>query len=167
MIGLIILAVIVGVVTLAVIIRKIVYYQNYTKWKVGDLIKTDDYKLQKELDNHNLQFAELAGWDKHNVYVVIGKLTHKIPYTSIDYNKSYVWRKNYELCKKVMGTDPAFSSSVANEPIKSNSGSLLKIDGKDISTMTETECQVYLNIALRAEKYEQADAIKKRMEHFR
>ena len=41
------------------------------------------------------------------------------------------------------------------------------IEGKYIDSMSETECSIYLNIALNEEKFEEADAIKKRMEHFR
>ena len=40
-------------------------------------------------------------------------------------------------------------------------------NGKDISSMNETECQVYLNQALEDEDYELAERIRKQLEKFR
>ena len=40
-------------------------------------------------------------------------------------------------------------------------------NGKDISSMNETECQVYLNQALEEEDYELAEKIRKQLEKFR
>jgi protein-arginine kinase activator protein McsA len=40
-------------------------------------------------------------------------------------------------------------------------------NGKDISSMNETECQVYLNQALEEEDYELAEKIRKQLEKFK
>jgi len=40
-------------------------------------------------------------------------------------------------------------------------------NGKDVSSMNETECQVYLNKAIEEENYELADKIRKQLEKFR
>jgi hypothetical protein len=42
-----------------------------------------------------------------------------------------------------------------------------KTNGKDISSMNETECQAYLNMAIQEENYELADKIRKQLEKFR
>jgi protein-arginine kinase activator protein McsA len=42
-----------------------------------------------------------------------------------------------------------------------------KTNGKDISSMNETECQAYLNKAIEDEDYELADKIRKQLEKFR
>lgn len=42
-----------------------------------------------------------------------------------------------------------------------------KTNGKNISSMNETECQVYLNKAIEDENYELADKIRKQLEKFR
>lgn len=42
-----------------------------------------------------------------------------------------------------------------------------KTNGKDISSMNETECQSYLNMAIQDENYELADKIRKQLEKFR
>lgn len=42
-----------------------------------------------------------------------------------------------------------------------------KTNGKDISSMNETECQSYLNMAIQDENYELAVKIRKQLEKFR
>jgi hypothetical protein len=42
-----------------------------------------------------------------------------------------------------------------------------KTNGKDITSMNETECQSYLNKAIEDENYELADKIRKQLEKFR
>ena len=42
-----------------------------------------------------------------------------------------------------------------------------KTNGKDISSMNETECQAYLNNAIQDENYELADKIRKQLDKFR
>ena len=42
-----------------------------------------------------------------------------------------------------------------------------KTNGKDVSSMNETECQAYLNQALEEEDYELAEKIRKQLEKFR
>ena len=64
-----------------------------------------------------------------------------------------------------MGKDPGFDSGVREEGL-SNSASL-SIDGHLIETMNETLCKIYLEQAIKEEKYEIAEAIRKRLENFR
>jgi len=42
-----------------------------------------------------------------------------------------------------------------------------KTNGKDITSMNKTECQLYLNKAIEDENYELADKIRKQLEKFR
>lgn len=42
-----------------------------------------------------------------------------------------------------------------------------KTNGKDVTSMNETECQAYLNRAIEEEDYELADKIRKQLEKFR
>jgi hypothetical protein len=42
-----------------------------------------------------------------------------------------------------------------------------KTNGKEVTSMNETECQAYLNKAIQEENYELADKIRKQLEKFR
>jgi hypothetical protein len=86
-------------------------------------------------------------------------------------NKSAIWRNNYDDAKKEMGINPAFPYDAMSLPEYSNDDFLIpigeKFQGKDISLMTETECQVYLKIAIDNDDYSTAELIRKRLENFR
>jgi len=47
------------------------------------------------------------------------------------------------------------------------SETFLLVDGQPIETMNETLCKIHLEKALKEEKYELAEALRKRLENFR
>lgn len=138
-------------------------------WKIGDKIalKSNDYK--NILRNKNKDFAILKGWDLENLYIDCGDgMVYQVSWSVMDFNKSAIWRENYENAKKVMGCNPAFTYEVNDS--RGGSGSSFdgqKYEGKVIEVMSEIECEVYLKKALEEENYEAADLIRKRKENFR
>ena len=133
-------------------------------WKVGDklsLNRGDHYQILK---NNNKEFATLEGWDLNNLYISCGNnMTYQVNWSVMNFNKSAIWRKNYDEAKKVMGCNPGFSGGVGEESESTGK----TYSGKPIDLMTEIECEVYLKKALDAEDYDTAELIKKRMEKFR
>ena len=138
-------------------------------WQIGDMVIINTHF--KELKIHNVKFATLRGWDKTKGYVSIGDDVYQIELRQISLNKSAVWRANFNSCKEVMGVEPQFTAVINNEKNsetvgKSDNGHS-QINGIEISVMNETECEVYLKLAIKKQMYEQAELIKKRMEKFR
>jgi hypothetical protein len=132
-------------------------------WKIGDKLALNKGRHNDILNNKHKEFAILKGWDLDNLYIDCGDdMVYQVDWSVINFNKSDIWRKNYENAKKVMGCDPAFKGDV------SDSSPVGRIyDGKPIDIMNETECEVYLKKALDEEDYDTAELIKKRMEKFR
>ena len=131
-------------------------------WKVGDKLSLcggDHYNVLKKKGK---DFATLKGWDLENLYIDCGDgMIYQVNWSVMSFNKSAIWRKNYEDAKKVMGCDPGFSGGVGESSI----GRVY--DGKPIDVMNEIECEVYLKQAIENEDYDMAELIKKRMEKFR
>lgn len=121
-------------------------------WLVGDLICVEkEDKLLK-----------LNGWSENSLYVEIKGINNKISWSQFLYNKSAMWRRNWNECKEYMGDkEPGFSPDLEN---RANG---LKINGTPVEFLTEIECDIFLKQALKEENYELADAIRKRMERFR
>ena len=138
-------------------------------WKIGDKIalKSNDYK--NILRNKNKDFAILKGWDLEHLYIDCGDgMVYQVSWSVMDFNKSAIWRENYENAKKVMGCNPAFTYEVNDSRGGSKSSfDGQKYEGKVIEVMSEIECEVYLKKALEEENYEAADLIRKRKENFR
>jgi hypothetical protein len=141
---------------------------NYRKkkcknWKIGDKLALCEGRHNDILSTKRKEFAILKGWDLEHLYIDCGDdMVYQVNWSVMNFNKSAIWRKNYENAKKVMGCDPAFSGGVGDSnPI----GRIY--DGKPIDTMNEIECEVYLKKALSEEDYDTAELIKKRMEKFR
>lgn len=134
-------------------------------WKVGDklsLIRGNDY--YRELERNKKEYAILKGWDLEYLYINCGDdMVYKVNWSIMDFNKSYIWRKNYEDAKKVMGCDPGFSGGIGD----SSETTGKKVDGKPVDLMNEIECEVYLKKAIEKEDFDTAELIKKRMEKFR
>jgi hypothetical protein len=127
--------------------------KEYSDWQVGDnvsLIKTED------------TLFTLVGWEKNSIYIEKDGTTHKIDWIKFHYNKSAIWRRNYQACEKAMGKDPGFAPGLVKR--KNISG---QVDGKAIELLSEIECQVYLKQAIETENYELAEKIKKQMEKYR
>ena len=145
--------------------------RNETKdWKIGDkivLLRNNENKsILNDLSEINLKYAILSGWDGKHVFLKIGEYHYEVKWERVECNVSAKWRRNYENCKKYMGVEPNIPNVVSdgNSSIPSNSR---KVDGKDISLLSETECEVQLKIAIEKEDYELADLLRKRLEHFK
>jgi hypothetical protein len=139
------------VITIKVI--TILRTREYSDWQVGDkvsLIKTED------------TLFTLVGWEKNSIYIEKDGTTHKIDWIKLHYNKSAIWRRNYQACEKAMGKEPGFSPGLGQR--KNISG---QVDGKAIELLSEIECQVYLKQAIETENYELAEKIRKQMEKYR
>jgi len=163
----VVLGAIIGVVFIYLItnvVNKVVAKFMTANWKIGDKVVCKDKN----------GFCILTGWNLDSFYVDYNGCIHELSYNKLVHNKSAHWRKAWTKCTTVMGEAPAFTYIVADNDISSvtpqaqsasNSDDIL--NGKDIATLNETECQIYLKIALNKEKYEIAEQIKKRLEFFR
>jgi hypothetical protein len=135
---------------------------EFKDWIVGDklILKTSSVEYT-EIQKLNQTFGNVVGWNVDNIYLKIGDTTHKCEWSCFDSNKSALWRRNYDECKKYMGVDPGFNAELGE------SNSKAKIHGKTIELLTEVQCEVYLKIAINEEDYDTAELIKRRMEKFR
>ena len=132
-------------------------------WEIGDKLALCKGRHNDILSTKRKEFAILKGWDLDNLYIDCGdNMVYQVDWSVMNFNKSDIWRRNYENAKKVMGCDPAFSGGVGDS---SPAGRIY--DGKQIDLMNEIECEVYLKKALDEEDYDTAELIKKRMEKFR
>ena len=133
-------------------------------WKIGDKLAVNGIQYKNILKEKRKDYAILKGWDLDNLYIDCGdNMVYQVDWSTLNFNKSAIWRENYENAKKVMGCDPGFSGGVPDECSSTNR----IYDGKPIDLMTEIECEVYLKKALEEEDYDTAELIKKRMEKFR
>lgn len=127
--------------------------REYSDWQVGDRVCTW---------NSDTLYT-LLGWELDGFYIEKDDSTHKIDWDKFHFNKSAIWRRNYQACEKAMGKDPGFSCDLS----ASNRVTGESIDGKHIDLLSEVECQVYLKQALDSENYELAEKIKKQMQKYR
>ena len=102
-------------------------------WKVGDFVAL--------IDGSDLH--KLLGWSDDGFFIEKEGSVSKIEWLKLKFNKSVIWRRNWEKCKAQMGTDPGFSPGLGKD---SSTG--VKVDGKPIEFLSETECEVYLKRAL-------------------
>lgn len=72
-----------------------------------------------------------------------------------------------ELFKYMRLLNEGFAYHKGGELYAYNDTDAGKTNGKDISSMNETECQAYLNRALEDEDYELAEKIRKQLEKYR
>jgi hypothetical protein len=135
---------------------------EFKDWIVGDklILKTSSVEYTK-IQKLNQSLGNVVGWNVDNIYLKIGDTTYKCEWSCFDSNKSALWRRNYDECKKYMGVDPGFNAELGE------SNSKAKIHGKTIELLSEVECEVYLKIAINEEDYDTAELIKRRMEKFR
>lgn len=134
-------------------------------WKVGDKLSLcRGNRYYDILQQKKREFAILKGWDLENLYIDCGdNMIYQVDWQVMNFNKSAIWRENYENAKNFMGCDPGFSGGVG----ESSESTGKTYSGKPIDLMTEIECEVYLKKALEEEDYDTAELIKKRMEKFR
>lgn len=72
-----------------------------------------------------------------------------------------------ELFKRMRLLNEGFAYHKGGELYSYNDTDAGKTNGKDISSMNETECQAYLNRALEDEDYELAEKIRKQLEKYK
>jgi hypothetical protein len=133
-------------------------------WEIGDKIRfKTNSTIFRELERVGLDLATLEGWELDNLYVSVKNTVYQVGWEDFDYNKSAIWRRNYDKAKSVMGSEPNFYRGIKNSTTESNG----KVDGKPIDLLNETECQVQLKIALENEDYDLANLLKERLEKFR
>ena len=131
-------------------------------WRVGDNIVLErDAILRMRLQNPCT--PQLAGFYEDYVFIKCGNLTINMGWDDVMYNKSQTWRKFYSESKNFMGQEPGFEETLmeVNSQSDSNSESTTELD---VRFLTETECKVYLDIALENEDYELAEKLRKRLE---
>ena len=133
--------------------------------KVGDkLALCRGNRYYDILDRKKKEFAILKGWDLENLYIDCGdNMIYQVDWQVMNFNKSAIWRENYENAEKFMGCKPGFSGGVGESSTSTNR----IYCGKPIDAMNEIECEVYLKKALEEEDYETADLIRQRQEKFR
>jgi hypothetical protein len=119
--------------------------RDYADWKVGDVIHVIG------VDQH----FKLLGWSDDGFFIEKEGAVNKMDWSKLQYNKSVIWRRNWEGCKAAMGTEPGFAPGLGKS---SNVGV-----SKPIDLLSETECEVYLKIALDKEDYTTAELIKQRL----
>lgn len=167
-----VLGIIVGVILLIVALVGVGCYnqeKSRTKkcknWKVGDkLALCRGNRYYDILDKKKKDFAILRGWDLDNLYIDCGDgMVYQVNWSVMNFNKSAIWRENYENAEKFMGCKPGFSGRVEESSTSTNR----IYCGKPIDAMNEIECEVYLKKALEEEDYETADLIRQRQEKFR
>jgi hypothetical protein len=137
---------------------------EYKDWVVGDKIIVKSNSIEREyLQKAGLSMGILVGWNENNIYLKIGDSTVKSNWDCFNSNKSALWRRNYDECKKSMGVEPGFVPELGeSKPISDK-----MIHGKPIEMLNEVECEVFLKKAIEEEDYDTAELIKKRMEKFR
>ena len=133
-------------------------------FKIGDKLVLSSGRHRRICEEKRKDFAILKGWDLEHLYIDCGDgMVYQVNWSVMNFNKSAIWRKNYEDAKNFMGCDPAFSEHVGDSSSVTNR----IYQGKPIDSMNEIECEVYLKKALEEEDYETADMIRQRMEKFR
>lgn len=133
--------------------------KEFKDWELDDTVylnksgETDKYVLR--------------GWSTEAIYVLIHESNSvlKVEWSDFKFNKSAIWRRNYDSCKSDMnGKAPNFYRGLKETPSVNMDKT---INGKQICLLTEIECQIYLKQCLDEEDYETAELIKKQMEKFR
>jgi hypothetical protein len=119
--------------------------RDYADWKVGDQVHVIG------VDQH----FKLLGWSDDGFFIEKEGAVNKMDWSKLHFNKSAIWRRNWEGCKAAMGTEPGFAPVLGKSD---NTGV-----GKPIDLLSETECEVYLKIALDKEDYATAELIKQRL----
>ena len=139
-------------------------------WKVNDVLILNLLSLSNALRKHlntTEEEALLSGWNSSNVFIRVGDKVFVEKWSSVYTNKSNFWRVNYDSCTKFMGQNPNFGM---DQTIDSSSDFILSsdfIDGKHISTLNETLCQIYLAKAIESENYELAEKLKNQLKKFK
>lgn len=157
----IVLSVIVSIILIGFGINALSKHYRNKAWKdeISDWSVGDEVYL-----NGNDTAYVLKGWSFTHIFV--SKLnetsTTKYDREKLDFNKSVVWRRNYDDCKSVMNTEPNFNRGLTDSCVINGT-----VDDKPIELLTEIECQVYLKQALDTEDYTLAAQIREQLKKYR
>lgn len=125
--------------------------KEFKDWRVGDIVTLKD--------GSNIR---VVAWSVDGIFFRnIENIIARIDWTEFKHNLSAVWRRHYEQCIKDMNVRPAFTPEL--KEITENKPDTILVYGKPIDTLTDTECQVYLKMALQEENYELAELLKKKL----
>jgi hypothetical protein len=158
----IVLSVMTGILLVAVVFIKLrdKYLDKSWKKETSDWLVGDEVYLKINDNSY-----ELKGWSMYHIFVSKNgeNTTTKYERDKLDFNKSVVWRRNYDYCKNMMNTEPNFKRGL-NTDSNVSSGT---VDNKPIELLTEIECQVYLKQALETEDYDLAAQIREQLKKYR
>ncbi len=169
MIGLAVFAAIVLVIIFLIVLRSYLVDKmrkaEFADWQIDDVI---------EFWNSN-DLIKVKAWSTDVMVYHEKDRVRTVKWSNFHRNKSAYWRRLNKECKQAMKTDKdvvnvevtILNSKGNNSKSSSYSSSHPLLDGKAVELLTETECQVYLNLALQEEEFELAEAIKNRMVNFR
>ncbi len=169
MIGLAVFAAIVLVIIFLIVLRSYLVDKmrkaEFADWQIDDVI---------EFWNSN-DLIKVKAWSTDVMVYHEKDRVYTVKWSSFHRNRSAYWRRLNKECKQAMKTDKdvvdvevtILNSKGNNSKSSSYSSSHPLLDGKAVELLTETECQVYLNLALQEEEFELAEAIKNRMVNFR
>lgn len=158
----IVLSVIVSIILIGFGINALSKHYRNKAWKdeISDWSVGDEVYL-KASDNP----YTLNGWSNTHIFVSKPNETTTTKYDreKLDFNKSVVWRRNYDDCKAVMNAEPNFKRGLTTDSCVING----TVDDKPIELLTEIECQVYLKQALETEDYTLAAQIREQLKKYR
>jgi hypothetical protein len=158
----IVLSFMTGILLVTVVFIKLrnKYLDKSWKKETSDWLVGDEVYL-KSNDNE----YELKGWSMYHIFISKNGETTTTKYErdKIHVNKSVIWRRNYDYCKNMMGTEPNFKRGLNTD--SNVSGGI--VDNKPIELLSEIECQVYLKQALETEDYDLATQIREQLKKYR
>jgi hypothetical protein len=158
----IVLSIIVSIIVIGFSINALAKYYSNKAWKdeMSDWLVGDEVYL-KSSDNP----YTLNGWSHTHIFVSKTNETTTTKYDreKLDFNKSVIWRRNYDECKAVMNADPTFKRGLSSDSNTTNG----TIDNKPVELLSEIECQVYLKQALDTEDYGLAAQIREQLKKYR
>lgn len=153
------------------------FKKKISNWEINDLIILNDKVDTDGLLLHE-EMAILKGWDLDSVYLKTNSGVSKFPIKVVKFNKSDIWRINFEKSQIVMGHDPEFKYDLKFQEKKSELEKTVKsdenlknpivevfsfnFDGKDyeISELSLHQATYYLKEAINHESYLIAHGIK-------
>lgn len=164
MTGLVVFAAIVLIIISLIVLRSYLVDEmrkkEFADWQIDDVI---------EFYNRN-DSIRVKAWSTEVIVYHEKDLVKTLKWSEFLRNRSAYWRRLNEECKQAMKTDKdvvKVKVSFTSKEKDSRNFSHPLLDGKAVELLTETECQVYLNLALQEEEFELAEAIKNRMVNFR
>ena len=147
----------------------------FDSWKIGDLIVLDEEQIERTKTEYSSNSGILRGWNEKFIYLFNphDNTINEISIKCLKYNKTVYWNKRYNECKKIMNMPPDFSIDInpmnvsVNIINKDTSEDNSILNNKSVENLTETECEIFLKIAIEQEDYLLAEKIRKQMEKYR